>query len=197
MPLCCLIFFFQIPVFQRGGSIITRKERVRRSSSCMEDDPYTLYVAVNAQVYGLHVLCSKWLKKVWSTKTKGECYYRGMVYSCLVFQWLIDFCDFRGLGVCYPGQVTFPNHCNTMQVTTLNVQSTYQSCVFKWNMLLQYSRERQRESFTSMMATLSTMRSRISLFTGVWPSLKAHCHRGWFLSSCLCYIIVKSLTLPE
>ncbi|XP_076130945.1 neutral alpha-glucosidase AB-like isoform X1 [Alosa pseudoharengus] len=38
-----------IPVFQRGGSIISRKERVRRSSLCMQDDPYTLYVAVNAQ----------------------------------------------------------------------------------------------------------------------------------------------------
>uniref|UniRef100_A0A7N6BM35 Neutral alpha-glucosidase AB n=1 Tax=Anabas testudineus TaxID=64144 RepID=A0A7N6BM35_ANATE len=38
-----------IPVFQRGGSIIPRKLRVRRSSSCMEDDPYTLYVALNLQ----------------------------------------------------------------------------------------------------------------------------------------------------
>lgn len=38
-----------IPVFQRGGSIICKKERVRRSSSCMENDPYTLYVALNSQ----------------------------------------------------------------------------------------------------------------------------------------------------
>ncbi|XP_012721548.2 neutral alpha-glucosidase AB isoform X6 [Fundulus heteroclitus] len=38
-----------IPVFQRGGSIIPRKLRVRRSSTCMEDDPYTLYVALNNQ----------------------------------------------------------------------------------------------------------------------------------------------------
>ncbi|RXN30613.1 neutral alpha-glucosidase AB-like isoform X1 [Labeo rohita] len=38
-----------IPVFQRGGSIICRKDRVRRSSSCMENDPYTLYVALNSQ----------------------------------------------------------------------------------------------------------------------------------------------------
>ncbi|KAL0994088.1 hypothetical protein UPYG_G00117620 [Umbra pygmaea] len=36
-----------IPVFQRGGSIICRKNRVRRSSSCMENDPYTLYVALD------------------------------------------------------------------------------------------------------------------------------------------------------
>ncbi|XP_031443041.1 neutral alpha-glucosidase AB isoform X2 [Clupea harengus] len=38
-----------IPVFQRGGSIIPKKVRVRRSSSCMETDPYTLYVALNPQ----------------------------------------------------------------------------------------------------------------------------------------------------
>ncbi|XP_057707085.1 neutral alpha-glucosidase AB isoform X1 [Corythoichthys intestinalis] len=38
-----------IPVFQRGGSIIPRKLRVRRSSSCMEQDPYTLYVALSRQ----------------------------------------------------------------------------------------------------------------------------------------------------
>nr|XP_057919713.1 neutral alpha-glucosidase AB isoform X2 [Doryrhamphus excisus] len=38
-----------IPVFQRGGSIIPRKLRVRRSSTCMEHDPYTLYVALNRQ----------------------------------------------------------------------------------------------------------------------------------------------------
>lgn len=38
-----------IPVFQRGGSIIPRKLRVRRSSACMENDPYTLYVALNQQ----------------------------------------------------------------------------------------------------------------------------------------------------
>uniref|UniRef100_A0A3Q3EKV2 Glucosidase II alpha subunit b n=1 Tax=Labrus bergylta TaxID=56723 RepID=A0A3Q3EKV2_9LABR len=38
-----------IPVFQRGGSIIPRKLRVRRSSTCMEHDPYTLHVALNLQ----------------------------------------------------------------------------------------------------------------------------------------------------
>lgn len=38
-----------IPVFQRGGSIIPRKLRVRRSSSCMENDPYSLFVALNQQ----------------------------------------------------------------------------------------------------------------------------------------------------
>ncbi|KAM4622088.1 neutral alpha-glucosidase AB isoform 4-T4 [Polymixia lowei] len=38
-----------IPVFQRGGSIIPRKVRVRRSSTCMEHDPYTLYVALSPQ----------------------------------------------------------------------------------------------------------------------------------------------------
>uniref|UniRef100_A0A4W4GGK4 Neutral alpha-glucosidase AB n=1 Tax=Electrophorus electricus TaxID=8005 RepID=A0A4W4GGK4_ELEEL len=38
-----------IPVFQRGGSIISRKGRVRRSSTCMENDPYTLYVALSPE----------------------------------------------------------------------------------------------------------------------------------------------------
>ncbi|XP_061900189.1 neutral alpha-glucosidase AB isoform X2 [Entelurus aequoreus] len=38
-----------IPVFQRGGSIIPRKLRVRRSSPCMEHDPYTLIVALDRQ----------------------------------------------------------------------------------------------------------------------------------------------------
>ncbi|XP_065140489.2 neutral alpha-glucosidase AB isoform X2 [Paramisgurnus dabryanus] len=38
-----------IPVFQRGGSIICRKDRIRRSSSCMDNDPYTLYVALGSQ----------------------------------------------------------------------------------------------------------------------------------------------------
>ena len=36
-----------IPVFQRGGSIIARKLRLRRSSMLMKKDPYTLYVALD------------------------------------------------------------------------------------------------------------------------------------------------------
>jgi len=38
----------KIPVFQRGGSIIPKKERPRRSSSQMVDDPYTLIVALDS-----------------------------------------------------------------------------------------------------------------------------------------------------
>jgi alpha 1,3-glucosidase len=38
----------QPPVFYRGGSIIPRKDRVRRSSSLTWSDPYTLVVAVDA-----------------------------------------------------------------------------------------------------------------------------------------------------
>ncbi|XP_035450853.2 neutral alpha-glucosidase AB isoform X1 [Spodoptera frugiperda] len=38
----------KIPVFQRGGSIVLRKERVRRSSALMADDPYTIVVALDA-----------------------------------------------------------------------------------------------------------------------------------------------------
>ncbi|KAH7292375.1 hypothetical protein KP509_29G065300 [Ceratopteris richardii] len=36
-----------IPMFQRGGTIIPRRERPRRSSSQMVDDPYTLVIALN------------------------------------------------------------------------------------------------------------------------------------------------------
>mmetsp|Transcript_13615 Transcript_13615/g.29620 ORF Transcript_13615/g.29620 Transcript_13615/m.29620 type:complete len:1155 (-) Transcript_13615:134-3598(-) len=36
----------KIPVYQRGGSIIARKLRLRRSSHLMMNDPYTLYVAL-------------------------------------------------------------------------------------------------------------------------------------------------------
>lgn len=39
--------FLQIPVFQRGGSIIPRKDRVRRASTLMREDPYTLVVALD------------------------------------------------------------------------------------------------------------------------------------------------------
>jgi alpha 1,3-glucosidase len=37
-----------IPVFQRGGSIIPRKLRLRRSTMTMRADPYTLYVALDS-----------------------------------------------------------------------------------------------------------------------------------------------------
>lgn len=36
------------PVFQRGGSIIPRKLRLRRSAQLMKTDPYTLYIALDA-----------------------------------------------------------------------------------------------------------------------------------------------------
>lgn len=38
----------KIPVYQRGGTIVSRKERIRRASSLMRDDPYTLYIALDA-----------------------------------------------------------------------------------------------------------------------------------------------------
>lgn len=53
-----LVFFRQIPLFQRGGSIIPKKLRVRRSSTCMEHDPYTLYVAVDLKVTDVFVVAS-------------------------------------------------------------------------------------------------------------------------------------------
>ncbi|KAL1124579.1 hypothetical protein AAG570_001203 [Ranatra chinensis] len=42
------VTFSKIPVFQRGGSIVPKKERVRRSSQLMHNDPYTLIVALDS-----------------------------------------------------------------------------------------------------------------------------------------------------
>ena len=38
----------KIPVYQRGGSVIPRKLRLRRSTMMMKSDPYTLFVALDA-----------------------------------------------------------------------------------------------------------------------------------------------------
>ncbi|XP_065342751.1 neutral alpha-glucosidase AB [Cloeon dipterum] len=38
----------KIPVYQRGGTIIPKKMRIRRSSALAKDDPYTLQIALNA-----------------------------------------------------------------------------------------------------------------------------------------------------
>jgi alpha 1,3-glucosidase len=37
----------KIPVYQRGGSVLARKLRLRRSTQMMSKDPYTLYIALN------------------------------------------------------------------------------------------------------------------------------------------------------
>ncbi|XP_023175225.1 neutral alpha-glucosidase AB [Drosophila hydei] len=39
----------KIPVFQRGGSIVPKKERQRRSSTLMLNDPYTLVICLDRQ----------------------------------------------------------------------------------------------------------------------------------------------------
>lgn len=44
------ILMNKIPVFLRGGSIIPRRQRFRRSSSAMYSDPFTLLVALNKKV---------------------------------------------------------------------------------------------------------------------------------------------------
>ena len=61
-------FCTQIPIFQRGGTIVAMKQRVRRSSVAMDDDPYTLIIALDRDVsyhifrvtrhYLYHVHCS-------------------------------------------------------------------------------------------------------------------------------------------
>ena len=45
-----IIFCFKIPVFQRGGSIVPYKFRIRRSSSQMDNDPFTLVIALDKNV---------------------------------------------------------------------------------------------------------------------------------------------------
>jgi alpha 1,3-glucosidase len=40
-----------IPVYQRGGSIIPTKQRIRRSSALMKRDPYTLFIALDENGY--------------------------------------------------------------------------------------------------------------------------------------------------
>jgi alpha 1,3-glucosidase len=37
----------RIPVYQRGGTVVPKKERIRRSSALMANDPYTLIVALD------------------------------------------------------------------------------------------------------------------------------------------------------
>lgn len=38
---------YKVPVYQRGGTIIPKRERVRRSSTLMKNDPYTLIVCLD------------------------------------------------------------------------------------------------------------------------------------------------------
>uniref|UniRef100_A0A182N0N9 Glucosidase II subunit alpha n=1 Tax=Anopheles dirus TaxID=7168 RepID=A0A182N0N9_9DIPT len=40
---------YKVPVFQRGGTILPTKERIRRASTLMHDDPYTLTVALDRE----------------------------------------------------------------------------------------------------------------------------------------------------
>lgn len=40
---------YKIPVFQRGGTIVPKKERIRRASTLMKNDPYTLIVCLDKQ----------------------------------------------------------------------------------------------------------------------------------------------------
>lgn len=40
---------YKIPIYQRGGSIVPRKERIRRAATLMINDPITLYVCMDRQ----------------------------------------------------------------------------------------------------------------------------------------------------
>ena len=45
----CRLFLIKVPAFQRGGSIIPYKFRLRRSSTQMADDPFTLVIALDKE----------------------------------------------------------------------------------------------------------------------------------------------------
>ncbi|XP_055615481.1 neutral alpha-glucosidase AB [Toxorhynchites rutilus septentrionalis] len=38
---------YKVPVYQRGGTIVPHKDRIRRAATLMKDDPYTLVVALD------------------------------------------------------------------------------------------------------------------------------------------------------
>jgi alpha 1,3-glucosidase len=46
----------KIPVYQRGGSIIPRKLRLRRSTQMMVNDPYTIYIALDKNKHGSGII---------------------------------------------------------------------------------------------------------------------------------------------
>ena len=86
--------FLQIPVYQRGGTIVPRKERVRRCSSLTKDDPYTLTVALDNEVSVLcDVSCQKIFESVnckknvdyqWYVSNLSEIMYYNKVMSVLL-----------------------------------------------------------------------------------------------------------------
>jgi alpha 1,3-glucosidase len=49
----------RVPVYLRGGSILPRKDRLRRSSNLTTRDPYTLIVALDSKVIGINTETSK------------------------------------------------------------------------------------------------------------------------------------------
>ena len=52
-------------MFYRGGSIVPKKLRVRRCSSLMADDPYTLFIALDGSVRRCSLsFCSSFLPEV-------------------------------------------------------------------------------------------------------------------------------------
>lgn len=46
----------RIPVFLKGGSIVPRRQRIRRSASLMTKDPITLLIALDEKVSLTHFI---------------------------------------------------------------------------------------------------------------------------------------------
>jgi alpha-glucosidase (family GH31 glycosyl hydrolase) len=71
----------RVPVYLRGGTIVPRKDRIRRSSSLTTLDPYTLIVAVDEKVPIINSRTKHWEPCTWtmdiltSTKTRNSFVY--------------------------------------------------------------------------------------------------------------------------
>jgi alpha 1,3-glucosidase len=53
------------PVFLRGGSVVVRRDRPRRSSASMEKDPFTIVVALDQTVRYFSIVCFLLLRVYW------------------------------------------------------------------------------------------------------------------------------------
>lgn len=71
------------PYFYRGGYIVPRKDRVRRSATLMTDDPYTLVVTLDSNVSK----CSDFEPLLANTQSCYGCQH----FNLLEFSTLRDF----------------------------------------------------------------------------------------------------------
>uniref|UniRef100_A0A672TDA0 Glucosidase II alpha subunit n=1 Tax=Sinocyclocheilus grahami TaxID=75366 RepID=A0A672TDA0_SINGR len=114
-----------IPVFQRGGSIIPRKDRVRRSSTCMENDPYTLYVALSPKKFAEGELYID-DGHSFNYDTKKEFIHRSLTFAnnALTSKYLfspVEYCNIGKIMSCITAEMTsmsrFVWHANLLMIS--------------------------------------------------------------------------------